>query len=137
MPNLTLPGYNFLGPGNTDLSEPVTSEADQVAKTHDEAYSKAPSSDDVREADRKAIGGFISAVPHDPIGGVIGAAGISSKYLLESLTGVVYPSVPSSFSSDSVRASGKSAPPHTQTDQSRQLSGQQLNDHIRQHLRNL
>ena len=95
MPNLTLPGFNYLGPGNPlDNGEP-TNNADRIARDHDIEYSTATSPEDIRRSDRKAIIRFLGDrdLFGPSIGGTIGAIGIGAKYALESVTGVLYPSL--------------------------------------------
>ena len=57
---LTIPGYNYLGPGNKlDNGEP-TNHLDELAKEHDIAYSKAKNSDDINTADLRYGSRFIT-----------------------------------------------------------------------------
>ena len=50
MPELTLIGYKYLGPGNKlDKGEPVN-RADRIAQIHDFAYDKAKTKEDVYQA---------------------------------------------------------------------------------------
>ena len=95
MPNLTLPGFNYLGPGNPlDNGEP-TNNADRIARDHDFEYSTATSPEDIRRSDRKAIIRFLGDrdLLGPSFGGTVGAIGIGAKYALESFTGVLYPSL--------------------------------------------
>lgn len=95
MPNLTLPGFNYLGPGNPlDNGEP-TNNADRIARDHDIEYSTATSPEDIRRSDRKAIIRFLGDrdLLGPSFGGTVGAIGIGAKYALESFTGVLYPSL--------------------------------------------
>lgn len=88
MPQLLLPGHNYVGPGNPlDNGEPVN-DADVVAKKHDYAYAKARYQEDIRDSDREAISEFIDT---QSFPGYIGAVGLGAKYALESVTGVLYP----------------------------------------------
>lgn len=84
---LHLPGHNYLGPGTTDFSKKPVNAADAVARTHDLAYASATSDNDVRSADRTAISDFVAT---NSLPGYIGAAGLSVKYGVESITGVLY-----------------------------------------------
>lgn len=99
--DLTLPGHNYLGPGNKLDKGPPTNQIDQDAQEHDHAYNDAQSQQDIKDADHKFIGqagdhiaeglsghGSIS----DTIGAVIGGAGIGIKDKVENQTGVKYPS---------------------------------------------
>lgn len=95
MPNLTLPGYKYLGPGNSlDEGEPTNS-ADAIARQHDIAYDRAKTSEDIRRADREGIAAFASDrnIFGPTFGGIVGAAGLSAKYAVESFTGVLYPNM--------------------------------------------
>ncbi|KAF6214733.1 hypothetical protein GE061_009476 [Apolygus lucorum] len=92
MPNLTIPGCNWLGPGNSLEAPPPTCYADQLAKEHDFEYDRAKRAGDIRRADRKAIFGFAAdAITNGSPAALVGAVGISAKYAVESLTGVLYP----------------------------------------------
>lgn len=92
--SFTLPGYKYLGPGNsTDLGDPINS-ADAIARTHDLAYDAARSPSDIRGADRTAIRDFTTDVfTNHSVGSALGALGLSAKYAVESVTGVLYPSM--------------------------------------------
>uniref|UniRef100_A0A0K8T346 Phospholipase A2-like domain-containing protein n=1 Tax=Lygus hesperus TaxID=30085 RepID=A0A0K8T346_LYGHE len=91
-PPLVVPGTRYLGPFNSlDAGKP-TCHADQLAREHDHDYHHARSASDVRRADRRAIAGFTADLVVNPNPfALIGAAGIGAKYLVESVTGVVYP----------------------------------------------
>lgn len=92
----TLPGYKYLGPGNsTNLGEP-TNKADAVAQKHDINYDYAVTSDDIKKADHEAVKGFLSldTLTHAPVGGLVGAAGIEAKIIAENVVGVQYPKLP-------------------------------------------
>ncbi|KAF6214732.1 hypothetical protein GE061_009475 [Apolygus lucorum] len=93
IPNLTIPGCNWLGPGNSlEAPPPTTCYADQLAKEHDFEYDRAKRAGDIRRADRKAIFGFAAdAITNGSPAALVGAVGISAKYAVESLTGVLYP----------------------------------------------
>lgn len=98
MPNLTLPGYNYLGPGNPiDNGDPVN-DTDRIAQLHDIAYSQAKTEEDIRHSDRVAIRDFFvnSVIGNyqERNASLIGAIGLSTKYLFETVKGeVVYPSM--------------------------------------------
>lgn len=83
-----LPGHNFFGPGTKDLHAEPTDDDDAVAKEHDLNYQLAQHDSDIRAADRKAIKDFIAV---GGTHGLLGAAGLSAKYLAETFTGVQYP----------------------------------------------
>jgi hypothetical protein len=89
-----LPGHRYIGPGNPlNNGQPVDSD-DAIAKTHDIAYNNAETAEDVRAADRKAIGEFAHDAYHNlNPHSALGAAGLGVKYGVESLTGVIYPSI--------------------------------------------
>lgn len=87
---MNYPWHRYLGPGNViNNGEPID-EDDRIAREHDEAYERALNDDDIRNADQEAIGEFLSLnSPH----GYVGAAGLSLKYGVESLSGVLYPNM--------------------------------------------
>nr|AMP54051.1 parvovirus coat protein VP1 [uncultured bacterium] len=92
---LTLPGYKYLGPGNSlDEGEPVNS-ADAIAKEHDEEYDKAESNEDIFNSDWKAISSFKDDFFNSPsIGNIAGVLGLGTKHILEKSTGrVIYPNL--------------------------------------------
>ena len=84
---LHYPGHNYLGPGTKDFTAKPVDAADVVARKHDIAYLNAKSDKDVRNADAAAIPEFAKT---GSIPGLVGAAGLSVKYGVESLTGVLY-----------------------------------------------
>lgn len=94
--DFTLPGYNYLGPGNPlNKGEPIN-EADWIAAKHDAIYWFAQSENEIKEADETAILEFSedflkSANPAS----LIGAGGLSVKYLFENYLrgGTVYPNM--------------------------------------------
>lgn len=93
MPQLTLIGHRYLGPGNPlDNGEP-TNTADAIARQHDHEYHHAVDKQDIFESDRKAIAAFADDFARNKsIGGLIGAAGLSIKHGVEKLTDtVLYP----------------------------------------------
>lgn len=100
VPDLTLPGYNYLGPGNSLNKGEPTNKADALAEIHDKEYSNAKSEEDIRSADRNFIGNQLKNIPSslsegnfkEATGSLTGALGIGGKYLIESATGVQYPS---------------------------------------------
>ena len=97
---LTAPGCNWLGPFNPLDAPPPTCHSDQLAKEHDFDYHFASSAGEVRKADRRAIAGFagdfiINKSPY----ALLGLAGIGTKYCVESVTGVIYPTGFNKFTS--------------------------------------
>jgi len=89
---MNYPRHKYLGPGNpTENGKPVD-KADEIAKTHDEEYDRARTSQDIRQADRAAIGSFTGDfLEHGSVPSLVGAAGLGVKYGVESVTGVLYP----------------------------------------------
>lgn len=90
MPQFLLPGYHYLGPGNPLPNGPDVNSADSVAHKHDIEYQNATKPSDIRKSDLKAIKEFAKT---GYLGGLIGAAGLSAKYAVESVTGVLYPNM--------------------------------------------
>lgn len=87
--NLTLPGYNYLGPGNPiNAGEPVN-KTDSIARDHDVAYSRAQSHRDIFEADWEAIKHFSAESVRSPtlLGPKLGVLGLGSKTLFERAIG--------------------------------------------------
>lgn len=104
---LTVPGYKYLGPGNSLNRGTPNNNIDEDAKEHDEAYNKAKTSQEVSEADKKFISKagdhIVNSINQkesisNTIGGVIGAVGIGLKSAVEKHTGVIYPSIVSGMS---------------------------------------
>jgi len=91
-PTITLPGHKYLGPGNTLNTGAVPiDDDDKDAFNHDHDYSKAKTTDEVREADREHILTTVDKALKGDIHSAISAIGISGKYLGESVSGVQYP----------------------------------------------
>jgi hypothetical protein len=99
---LTVPGYKYLGPGNSLNRGQPTNQIDEDAKEHDEAYDKAKTNQEVSEADNKfvnkALDHLVNAInfketPGNTIGAAVGAVGIGIKQAVEKHTGIIYPSV--------------------------------------------
>lgn len=96
-----IPGFNYLGPGNSlNRGNPVN-DIDADAQIHDNQYNQAKTSEHVKAADReftqKAIDHFIEGIGGagnigNTFGGAIGGIGIGIKNLIEKKTGVLYPS---------------------------------------------
>lgn len=92
-PAFTIPGYKYEGPGNAlNLGNPVN-KADAVAMAHDYAYEYAVNTNDIKEADNVAIENFVSldTIKDSPFGGIVGAAGLEAKKVVESIIGTQYP----------------------------------------------
>jgi hypothetical protein len=86
----TLPGYNYLGPGNPLFNGEPTSKLDKVARAHDIEYNLSRSAEDIREADLR----FLSRLHNcegEHCAKYTAYCGIGIKYALESLTGPLYP----------------------------------------------
>lgn len=104
---LTVPGFKYLGPGNSlNRGNPVN-EIDEDAEEHDKAYDRAKTSEEVSAADKsfisKASDHIIKAINQkeslsNTIGAAIGAVGIGIKSGIEKQTGVIYPSLVSGMS---------------------------------------
>lgn len=99
---LTVPGYKYLGPGNSLNRGQPTNQIDEDAKEHDEAYDKAKTSQEVSDADNtfvnKALDHIVNAInlketPGNTFGAALGAIGIGTKQTIEKHSGVIYPSV--------------------------------------------
>lgn len=86
-----IPGHNYIGPGTQDFNKQPVDDDDTIASAHDRAYSNAKTNEDVRRADRDAIRDFAAV---GGVHGYVGAAGLAIKYGVESLTGVLYPKIP-------------------------------------------
>ena len=99
----TLPGHNYLGPGNNifdpdlpvgpnnrkEWDLPPTNKADELARQHDLEYSRAKTVEDVQEADAKflhAAKGLPSSFQRS-----VALAGIGTKSYFEKHFGVKYP----------------------------------------------
>jgi hypothetical protein len=83
------PGYNYLGPGNSNNGGPATNPVDQIAKEHDIDYSKAGTSEQVAKADSD----FQAKLDKQPfsLGKLAGKFGIGIKQAVEGVTGQLYP----------------------------------------------
>lgn len=102
---LTLPGYKYLGPGNSlNRGVPVNA-LDSAAKKHDEKYHKITEyfkktknrknfEKEIREADEEFLNEVSQIAPestYDSFAKFLAKGGIGTKYLVEKLTGVIYP----------------------------------------------
>lgn len=97
MVELTLPGYNYLGPGNDIDNGPPVNAVDEIAKKHDEDYEKITmehqvtgdleeSKRKIREADKEFINNMKDVeapTVHEFIGKHAGITGILVKSTLE------------------------------------------------------
>lgn len=90
----TLPGHEFIGPGNiVDKQEPVDKD-DAIAKEHDLAYQNAKSKQDIIKADNDAINKFDADYNvNGNIHSKIGSIGLQLKTAIEHKFGVIYPSI--------------------------------------------
>lgn len=99
----TLPGSDYVGPGNSIPIEAAKNPVDQIARDHDLKYQeiqekyrkgqidKSSFVAEVKEADREAATRFAE---ESGIHAAIGKVGLDVKQTIEKLTGVLYPSVP-------------------------------------------
>lgn len=100
-----LPGFKYLGPGN-DLDQGEPSNAlDAAAKVHDEEYTKISQEykyhhdvkkfeQDIKRADEKFLSEISLIEPestYEKFAKYLAQGGIGTKYLLENITGVLYP----------------------------------------------
>ena len=83
---LTVPGYNYLGPGNSVIY------TDAIAPLHNIAY-RASSPAYIRKADQEIIGEFYHELRESRTpGAYLGLEGLLDTYSVETITGVLYPS---------------------------------------------
>lgn len=91
---LTLPGHHYIGPGNPLEGHQPVDKDDEIAKEHDEAYNAAKTSQDVINADKKAIDRFAEDYnKNGNLHSLIGKTGLEIKTAVEQRFGVIYPSV--------------------------------------------
>lgn len=102
---LTLPGYKYLGPGNSLNRGVPVNKLDSVAKKHDEQYHKITEyfkktknrkkfEADIQQADREFLDEVKKITPgstYDAFAKYLAQGGIGTKFLIEKLTGVIYP----------------------------------------------
>lgn len=91
---LTLPGTNYIGPGNKLEGDLPISGSDADALEHDISYTKPDLSQyDVIDSDKHSINRFLDHFVEDPsdIPALIGATGLGIKSAIEKHTGVLYP----------------------------------------------
>lgn len=92
---MNFPGHRYLGPGNPTNNGPPVDKDDEIAQSHDLPYSKTTTSKDIRTADKKAIVEFSkNSITTGNWHSAVGVTGLSAKYAVESITGVLYPSTP-------------------------------------------
>ncbi len=99
LPPISFTDHGYLGPGNTLHGGPAADVDDDIAKEHDIRYTEARTDEDIHEADRHAIGDFVSDAidtfnPHS----ILGAIGLGTKYAIEQPAGVLYPNLRKYFS---------------------------------------
>lgn len=89
------PGHEYLGPGtNLKKAGQPTDRDDEIAKTHDEAYSKAVDHNDIVKADNEAIHSFDqdwrdTGNWHSKVSGTL----LGGKQAIENIVGPLYPQV--------------------------------------------
>lgn len=102
---LTLPGYKYLGPLNSLNRGLPTNRLDAAAKKHDEQYHKITDyykktknykqfESEVRKADLtflEEVKEFTPESTYDQVASWLATGGIGTKYLIEQVTGVLYP----------------------------------------------
>lgn len=107
---LTLPGYKYLGPGNSLNRGVPVNKLDAVAKKHDEQYHKITEyykktknkkrfEEQVRQADSEFLQEVSEIAPdstYDAFAKYLATGGIGTKFLVETVTGVIYPNPDSS-----------------------------------------
>lgn len=101
----TLPGYKYLGPGNSlNRGVPVNA-LDSAAQKHDEKYEKLSDylkktknrkvfEEKVKEADREFLQEVSLITPnsmYERFARYLAQGGIGTKYLVKQVTGVLYP----------------------------------------------
>lgn len=90
----TLPGHNYIGPGNPVPNGYPVDKDDLIALRHDQDYHTATTEEEVRLADREAISEFWKDTKENyNVHSLLGTLGIGIKYGVESVTGVIYPKV--------------------------------------------
>lgn len=90
---LHLPGHKYFGPGtNSETTDKPVDSDDNIAKIHDEVYSKATSQSEVVEADNTAVHSFHSDfIATGNVHSLIGEVGIQAKQTVEHIAGHIYP----------------------------------------------
>lgn len=104
---IVLPGYRYLGPGNSLNRGPPVNALDAAAKKHDEKYHKITEyfkktknrkvfEQQVAEADEEFIEEVATYAPegtYDTIAKWLAYGGIETKHIAEKYTGIIYPRV--------------------------------------------
>lgn len=92
---LTLPGYRYLGPGNSLNEGDPVNDVDAIARDHDNEYDRATSDQDIYNSDLKAIKEFSTSFVERPsIGAALGTLGLGTKHIFEKSIGkVIYPNI--------------------------------------------
>lgn len=104
---LVLPGYKYLGPGNSLNRGPPVNQLDAAAKKHDEQYHKITEyykktknykqfNESIRRADSEFIQEVSEVAPESTYDGIakwLAIGGIGTKKILEKFVGVIYPRV--------------------------------------------
>lgn len=89
----TLPGHNYIGPGNdADREEEPVDTDDQIAQVHDKQYQSAKNQEDIYKADEEAIEAFDKDWQESGnLHSLVGKAGLQIKNTVEKHTGILYP----------------------------------------------
>lgn len=92
-PILTLPGHNYLGPGN-ELGAVSYDLDDVIAKEHDISYGHVNTFEGIKKADTHAISDFVGdVIDHGNLHSGLGALGLIAKQGVEKIIGhPIYPS---------------------------------------------
>ena len=95
LPIITFPDHQFIGPGNSiDEGVEPLDEDDRIALQHDLDYQRAKTPAEVRNADLIAIHSFTrDFVKTGNWHSFAGAAGLATKYGIESIAGLKYPNL--------------------------------------------
>lgn len=92
---MNFPRHRYLGPGNPLDNGPPVDRDDEIARQHDTEYEQATAAEHIRASDRKAIGSFgRDFITTGNWHSAVGALGLGAKYGVESVTGVLYPRLP-------------------------------------------
>lgn len=84
MPRFHFPYHNYLGPGSDNFNKQPIDEDDAIARSHDLAYSKANSDNDIFKADKQYRDEFLSSFVHTGnLHSLIGGVGLGAKNLVE------------------------------------------------------
>lgn len=84
MPRIHFPNHNYLGPGSDNFNLQPIDEDDAIARSHDLAYDKASSDNDVFKADREARDDFFNSFVHSGnFHSLIGGIGLGAKNIVE------------------------------------------------------